>query len=93
VNATRLAIAAAASLALVLLAAWMLRWPLEKAALLAPVIVATLGATAFIVVLWTKIAIESLRAQRHPLRIVLAGVVSLAVLVVISFFVDLPATH
>jgi hypothetical protein len=92
-TATRVGAAVAALVPLVLLTAWLLQWPLEKAALLAPVVVATLGATAFLVVLWTKIAVESLRAQRHPLRIVAAGVAGIAALVVLSFFVDLPATH
>ena len=92
-TATRLATAAAGLVAVVLLSAWLLRWPLEKAALLAPVTVATVGATAFIVVLWVKIAFEALRAQRHPLRIVAAGVAGIALLVALSFFVDLPATH
>jgi hypothetical protein len=93
VTTTRLGIGAAALAALVLASAWLLQWPLEKAALLAPVVVATLGVTAFIVVLWTKIAVESLRAQQHPYRIVAAGAAGIAFLVVLSFFVDLPATH
>ncbi len=71
----------------------LLRWPLEKALILAPVMVATVGATAFVVVLWVKIAYEALRGQRHPLRIVAAGAAALGLLVVLSFFVDLPATH
>jgi hypothetical protein len=74
-------------------AVWLLDWSLEKALVLAPIMVATVGATAFIVVLWTKIAYEGLRGQRHPLRIVGAGLAALAALVVLSFFVDLPATH
>jgi ABC-type enterochelin transport system permease subunit len=93
VPAIRLAAAAVGLAAIVLVSAWLFRWPLAKAALLAPVSVATVGATAFILVLWTKIAYEALRAQRHPLRIVAAGLAGLALLVVLSFFVDLPATH
>jgi hypothetical protein len=79
--------------ALVGVAVLLLQWPLEKALVLAPVIVATVGATTFIVVLWAKIAYEALSTQRHPFRIVAAGAAALALLVALSFFVDLPATH
>lgn len=90
---SHLVLSALACTALVLVAAVVFRLPLERAAVLAPVIVVTAGATAFVVVLWTKIAVESLRRQRHPLRIVAAGVAVLALLVVLSFFVELPAGH
>jgi hypothetical protein len=89
----RVAVVSAALAALVAGAVLVLRWPLEHALVLAPVIVATIGATAFIVVLWTKIAYEALSAQRHPLRIVAAGAAALGLLVALSFFVDLPASH
>jgi hypothetical protein len=88
-----LALSALGCAALVLAAALVFRLPLERAAVLAPVIVATAGATAFVLVLWTKIAVESLRRQRHPLRIVAAGLAALALLVFLSFFVELPAGH
>jgi hypothetical protein len=87
------AIAAFACIVLVFATAWVFRMSLERAALLAPVIVATAGATAFIVVLWVKVAADALREQRHPRRIVAAGAAVLAVLVVLSFFVELPAGH
>ena len=87
-SARRLALAAAACLALVLAAALLFRMSLEKALLLAPVIVATAGATAFIVVLWTKIAVECLRGQRHGRRIVAAAVAALAFLLVLSFVAE-----
>ena len=80
----------AASAAVVLLAAWLLRWPLEKAALLAPVIVATVGVTVLLFLFWIKVVVDALRRQRHPFRIVAAGVAALALLVVLSFFVELP---
>ena len=79
--------------ALVLATAWLFEMPLARAAILAPVIVASVGATAAIFVLWTKVAVQSLRGQRHPLRIVAGGIAVLALLVVLSFFVDLPARH
>jgi hypothetical protein len=85
--------AAAAVVALVAVSAWLFEWSAEKAALLAPLIVATAGATAFIVVLWTKIAWEGLRHARHPVAI-LAGVAgAITLLVVLSFFVELPSYH
>ncbi len=86
-----LAISAAACSLLVLLTAWLFEMELAKAAILAPVIVLTVGATAAIVVLWSKVAWESLRSQRHPGRVLGAMLAVLAALVVLSFFVDLPA--
>ena len=65
--------------------------PLEQAAVLAPVIVAAAGAVGFLVVLWTRIAVVSLRGTRHPRRIVAAGAAVLVLLVVLSFFVELPS--
>ena len=85
-----LAAAVAAVAGLVALSAWLFAWSLEKAALLAPVIVATVGATAFILVLWTKIAWEGLRRTSHPVAIALGIVGTFALLVVLSFFVQLP---
>lgn len=92
-SAGRIAVAAGAAFALVLVTAWLFRMPLAKAVLLAPVIVATAGATVAVFALWTRIALDSLRRQRHPGRIVAAGVAAFALLVVLSFFVELPAAH
>ena len=88
-----LAVSAVACLVLVLGTALLFRMPLEQAAVLAPVIVATVGALGFIAVLWTRVAATSLRQARHPRRILAAGVAALALLVVLSFFVELPAGH
>jgi hypothetical protein len=87
----RIAASAAACVALVVATAFVFDMPLERAAVLAPVIVVSAGALAFVVLLWTRVAIVSLRRTRHPKRIVAAGVAGLALLVVLSFFVDLPA--
>ena len=46
------------------LAAWLLDWSFERAAILSPVIVVVFGATAFLVVLWTRVAWESIRGRR-----------------------------
>lgn len=77
----------AASLAVAML---LFRFSLEKAALLAPVVVATAGATAFLVVLWGKVVRDSLRESRRPWAVVGAVVALLAALVVLSFVVDVP---
>ena len=78
---------------LVLLAAWGWELSLEQAAVLAPVIVASVGALGFITVLWTKVLWETLRRQPHPGRIVAGGLAVFAVLIVLSFFVTLPSGH
>ncbi len=86
-----LAISAAACTVLVLGTSWLFAMPLSRAMILAPVIVVTVGVTVALVVLWSKVAWESLRAQRHPARIVAGVVAALAVLVALSFFVELPS--
>ena len=85
--------AAAAVAALVAVSAWLFQWPAEKAALLAPVVVATAGATAFIFLLWAKIAWEGLRRASHPVAIVAGVAGAFALLIVLSFFVELPSYH
>jgi len=88
-----MAVAAAGVAGLVALSAWLFGWSLEKATLLAPVIVATAGATAFVFVLWAKVAWEGLRRSQHPVAITAGILGTLALLVVLSFFVELPAYH
>ena len=53
--------ALAAVLALVALTAWVLAWPFEKAVYLAPVIVVGGAAAVGLVLLWGKVALNSLR--------------------------------
>jgi hypothetical protein len=87
----RVLLSAVAVGVLVAAAALIYRLPLESAVALAPVIVATVGATLFVLVLWAKVIVESLRRRRHPYWIV-AGVVGVVCLVaVLSFVVDLPS--
>ncbi|MGH3104859.1 MAG: hypothetical protein ACRDN6_12265 [Gaiellaceae bacterium] len=88
-----LSLSAAACTGLVLGTALLFRMPLEHAAVLAPVIVVTAGAVAFLAVLWTRVALVSLRQARHPGRILAAALAVLTALVVLSFFVELPAGH
>jgi len=66
----RVSLAAAICVGLTLLTAWLFEWPLEKAVYLAPVIVVTVGALAGLVVLWSRVAWESIRHREHPRRIV-----------------------
>jgi uncharacterized membrane protein YoaK (UPF0700 family) len=70
--------------ALVLLVAWALEWPLERVVVLAPLLVVICGAVAGLVVLWTRIGVDSLRRQRHPGRIVLLALAAAALLVILS---------
>ena len=85
-----LTLAGAAVASLVAATAVLFRMPFDRAVALAPVIVVTAGATVFLGVLWTKIALDSLRRQRHPKRIVAVGVGALALLAVVSFLVPAP---
>ncbi len=59
-----LLVSAAAVTALVLLSAWLFQWPLEKAVVLAPIIVIVAGATAGLFVLWAKVIRDSVRGRR-----------------------------
>ena len=64
-NARAIAISLAACLGLVVLTALLLNWSLQKAIILAPIIVVVAGAAAFLFVLWGKIVIESIRGRRR----------------------------
>jgi hypothetical protein len=89
----RLSIAVATSVAILVAAALLFRMSLEKAVLLAPVILVTAGLTIAVFLLWARVALESLRRQRRPGLIVAGGIAILGLLVALSFFVDLPSTH
>jgi ATP/ADP translocase len=47
------------------LSAWLLDWSFERAAILSPVVIAVAGAVAFLLVLWTRVAWESLRGRER----------------------------
>jgi hypothetical protein len=91
VTARALALSSLACAALIAGTALFTSISLGRAVLLAPVLVAGAGAVGFLVVLWTRVAITGLRGTRHPVAIVAAGVLVLLLLVVLSFFVDLPS--
>jgi len=84
VRILRYPVALAGVLALVALTAWALSWPLGKAVALAPVIVVGVAAAVGLVILWGKIALNSLRESRHPRRVVAYWVIGLGLLVLLT---------
>ena len=76
---------------LVLAVVWAFEISLSRAALLAPVIVVAFGAAAGIVVLWAKVARESLGRSRRPWLIAGIAVGAVAVIAALSLLgLDLP---
>lgn len=73
-----------AVLALVALTARLLAWPFEKAAYLAPVVVVGGAALAGLVLLWGKVALNSLRESRHPRRVIVYWLLGLGLLVLLT---------
>jgi hypothetical protein len=76
--------ALAAVLAMVGLTAWALSWPLQKAVYLAPVIVVCGAAAVGLVLLWGKVAFNSLRESRHPRRVLAYWLLGLGLLVLLT---------
>lgn len=88
----RYSAALAAVLALVAVTAWALSWPLEKAIYLAPVIVVAGAAAVGLVLLWSKVALNSLQESRHPRRVLAYWLLGLGLLVVLTVLgVKLPS--
>lgn len=91
-RALRYPVALAAVLVLVTLTAWALSWPFEKAVSLAPVIVVGGAAAVGLVLLWGKVALNSLRESRHPRRVLAYWLLGLGLLVLLTFLgVKLPS--
>jgi hypothetical protein len=91
VRALRLPIAALAVVAMVAVTALLMGWPLERAVYLAPVIVVGGAAAVGLVLLWGKIAWNSLRESRHPRRVLAYWVLGLGLLVLLTILgVKLP---
>ncbi len=67
--------------ALVLLVVWLFEVSLERAAVLAPVIVVAFGAAAAVAVLWAKVGWEALQRLRRPWLV--AGI-AVAIVVLIA---------
>jgi hypothetical protein len=77
--------------ALVLLAVGVFELSLERAAILAPVLVVIFGAAAGLVVLWTKVGWEALQRRKRPWLVAAVAVGVLALLVGLSLLgVKLP---
>ena len=90
-RSTRVAAALAAVLALVAATAWLLSWPLERAIYLAPVIVVGAAAVAGLLILWGKVALESLRASRRPRLVVALWLLGFALIGLLTFLgIQLP---
>ena len=73
-----------AVLALVSVTAWALSWPFQKAVYLAPVIVVAAAAAIGLVLLWSKVALNSLRESRHPRRVLAYWLLGLGLLVALT---------
>ncbi len=80
----RYPLALAVVLALVGLTAWALAWPFEKAAFLAPVIVVGGAALVGLLLLWGKVALDSLRESRHPRRVATYWLLGIGLLVLLT---------
>lgn len=89
---TKAALASGAvTAALVLLVVWMFEVSLERAAVLAPVIVVAFGAAAGVVVLWAKVGWESLQRRRRPWLVAGIAAVVVALIAALSLLgLDLP---
>jgi hypothetical protein len=83
-RALRYFAALVAVLALVAVTAWALSWPFERAVYLAPVIVVGGAAAVGLLLLWGKIALNSLRESRHPRRVLAYWLLGLGLLVVLT---------
>jgi hypothetical protein len=87
----RIGVALAVVLGLVLLTSVIMGWPLEKTVYLAPVIVVASAALVGLLILWGKVAVQSLRESRRPRLVLGLWVGGIALLVLLSVLgVELP---
>jgi predicted neutral ceramidase superfamily lipid hydrolase len=87
----RIGIALAVVLGLVLLTSAIMGWPLEKTVYLAPVIVVASAALVGLLILWGKVAVQSLRESRRPRLVLSLWVGGIALLILLSVLgVELP---
>jgi predicted neutral ceramidase superfamily lipid hydrolase len=87
----RITIAFGVVLVLVVLTALIMGWPVERAVYLAPVIVVAVAALFGLLILWSKVAVQSLRESRRPrlvLGLWLGGILLLVLLTALG--VELP---
>jgi hypothetical protein len=91
VRTLRLPLAVAVIFGLCAGTAWIMAWPLEKAVYLAPVIVLGFAAAIGLVILWTKVAAQSLRQSRRPRLVLGLWLAAIALIFVLSILgVQLP---
>jgi hypothetical protein len=87
----RIPLALAAVLVLVVATAWIMGWSFERAVYLAPVIVIGAAALVGLLILWGKVAAQSLRESRRPKLVLGLWLAGLALLVLLTFLgVKLP---
>jgi hypothetical protein len=84
VRSFRIPAALVAIMGLVLLTAWIMAWPLEKAVYLAPVIVIGVAAVVGLLILWGKVAVQSLRESKRPKLVLALWLAGIALLVALS---------
>ena len=90
-RALRIPVALGVILVLVAATAWIMAWPFEKAVYLAPVIVVGGAAALGLVILWGKVAVQSLRESKRPRLVLALWIAGLALLVLLSVLgVELP---
>jgi hypothetical protein len=80
----RYPVALAVVLGMVAITAWVLAWPFEKAAFLAPVIVVGGAALVGLLLLWGKVAYSSLQESRHPKRVLAYWLLGIGLLVLLT---------
>lgn len=79
-------------MALVVFTAWLMAWPVERAVYLAPVIVVGGAAAVGLVILWGKVALDSLRESRRPRLVLALWLAGLGLLVLLTVLgVKLPS--
>jgi hypothetical protein len=91
VRSLRFPVALGVILVLVGVTAWVMAWPFEKAVYLAPVIVVGSAAAVGLLILWGKVAIQSLKESKRPKLVLALWLAGLALLVLLSYLgVKLP---
>jgi hypothetical protein len=87
----RIGVALAVVFGLVVLTALIMGWPVERAVYLAPVIVVATAALLGLLILWGKVAVQSLRESKRPRLVLGLWVGGIAMLVLLSVLgVELP---
>ena len=87
----RIGVALAVVSGLVVLTALIMGWPVERAVYLAPVIVVATAALLGLLILWGKVAAQSLRESKRPRLVLGLWVGGIAMLVLLSVLgVELP---